>query len=165
MKRKSISAVVIGVLFVIIASTVVDIILHKLGVYPPLNTPMDDSLSLLALSYRIVISIYAGYLTARLAPDRPVQHALYLGYAGTVLGSWASSPPGTSAWDRIGTRSRSPRSRSRSAGWAARSRRRNWRARRDHPRWRRTARRGGPSPSCSSHPASWPRCSRRTRRC
>jgi hypothetical protein len=86
MNKKSISTVVIGVLFVIIASTVVDVILHKAGVYPPLNTPMDDSLSLLALSYRIVISIYAGYLTARLAPDRPVQHALYLGYVGTVLG-------------------------------------------------------------------------------
>lgn len=61
-------------------------ILHKLGAFAPLNQPISDTMALLALSYRIVISIYGAWITARIAPDRPVQHALWLGYVGTVLG-------------------------------------------------------------------------------
>ena len=86
MNRKSIWAVVAGVLFIIIVTTLVDIALHALGVFPPMDQPLDDKLSLLATSYRIVISIGGAWLTARLAPANPMKHALILGLVGTVLG-------------------------------------------------------------------------------
>lgn len=67
-------------------TTIVDIVLHVVHVFPPMDQPIDDALALLASSYRLVISIGGAWLTARLAPDRPLRHALILGYVGVVLG-------------------------------------------------------------------------------
>ena len=86
MKKKSIWAVVAGVLVIIVVTTLVDIVLHATGVFPPMGQPIDDALSLLATSYRIVIGVGGAWLTARLAPDQPMKHAMILGYVGTVLG-------------------------------------------------------------------------------
>ncbi len=84
---KSIGAVVAGVLTIIIGSTLVDIVLHATHVFPPMDQPLNDPLALLASSYRLIISIAGAYLTARLAPDRPLRHAIILGYVGVVLGA------------------------------------------------------------------------------
>jgi hypothetical protein len=86
MNGKSIWAVVAGVLFIFIASILVDIVLHVVGVYPKMGEPIGDGLALLATSYRFVIGIGGGWLTARLAPHKPVKHALILGAVGVVLG-------------------------------------------------------------------------------
>jgi hypothetical protein len=51
-----------------------------------MKEPINDSLALLATSYRVVISIAGAWLTARLAPDKPMKHALILGVVGTFLG-------------------------------------------------------------------------------
>jgi len=83
---KSIWAVVAGVLFIIVVSTFVDLLLHVVHVYPPMDQPLTDGLALLASSYRLVISIAGAYLTARLAPRRPMRHALILGCVGVILG-------------------------------------------------------------------------------
>lgn len=84
--KKSIWAVAAGVLVIVIVTTLVDIVLHLVGVFPPMEQPLDDRLAVLATSYRIVISIGGAWLTARLAPDRPMTHAMWLGYVGVVLG-------------------------------------------------------------------------------
>ena len=86
MNKKSILAVVSGVLFIIVVTTLVDIVLHATGVFPPMDQPIGDALALLATSYRIVISVGGAWLTARLAPDKPMKHAMILGYVGAVLG-------------------------------------------------------------------------------
>ena len=86
MNKKSIWAVIAGVLFVIVVTTLVDAVLHAVRVFPPVDQPIDDSLALLATAYRIVIGVAGAWLTARLAPDRPMKHALMLGYVGVVLG-------------------------------------------------------------------------------
>ena len=86
MNKKSIWAVVAGVLFIIVVTTLVDIALHAAGVYPAWDRPLDDSLALLATSYRVVISVMGAWLTARLAPGKPMKHAMILGYVGVVLG-------------------------------------------------------------------------------
>ena len=86
MNKKSIWAVAAGVLFIIIVTTLVDIALHIAAVYPPAGQPLDDSLALLATSYRIVISVIGAYLTAWLAFQNPMRHAMILGYIGTGLG-------------------------------------------------------------------------------
>ena len=57
-----------------------------IGVFPPMDQPINDALALLATSYRIVISVGGAWLTARLAPDKPMKHAMILGVVGTVLG-------------------------------------------------------------------------------
>jgi len=84
---KSIGAVGAGVLAIIIVTTAVDIVLHVVGVYPPMGRPMGHGLALLASAYRLVISIGGAYLTARFAPNRPMRHALILGCVGVVLGT------------------------------------------------------------------------------
>lgn len=83
---KSVWAILAGILVTIVVTTLVDIVLHATKVYPPMDQPLTDTLALLATSYRIVISIGAAWLTARLAPNRPLWHALLLGCVGTVLG-------------------------------------------------------------------------------
>ena len=86
MIKKSIWAVLAGVLSILIVTTLVDVALHLTGVFPSMGKPINDALALLATSYRIVIGVLGAWLTARLAPDRPMRHALILGLVGTVLG-------------------------------------------------------------------------------
>jgi hypothetical protein len=85
MNKKSIWAVVAGVLVILGVTTLVDIVLHATGVFP-MDQPIDDALALLATSYRIVIGAGGAWLTARLAPDKPMKHAMILGSVGVVLG-------------------------------------------------------------------------------
>ena len=84
--KRSIWAVVAGLLFIIIVTTIVDIVLHVVHVYPPMDQPITDGLALLATGYRVIISVAGAYLTARLAPDRPMRHAIILGFIGVALG-------------------------------------------------------------------------------
>lgn len=83
---RSIWAVLAGVLFIVVVTTMVDVALHLAHVYPPLGQPMNDALAALATGYRIVIGVGGAWLTARLAPERPMRHAMILGYVGVVLG-------------------------------------------------------------------------------
>jgi len=86
MNLRTFWSILAGVVFIIVVTTLVDIVLHMTGVFPPMNQPLDNRLALLATSYRIVISVAGAWLTARLAPNRPLKHALWLGYVGVVLG-------------------------------------------------------------------------------
>jgi hypothetical protein len=86
MNRKSVWPVAAGLIFIIGVTTLVDTVLHLAGVYPPMNQPIDDSLALLATVYRVIVSIAGAWLTARLAPDQPMKHAMALGYVGIALG-------------------------------------------------------------------------------
>jgi hypothetical protein len=83
---RSIWAIVAGILVIIVVTTLVDVLLHVLDVFPPMGEALDDRLSLIASSYRIPITIAGAYLTARLAPANPMKHALILGGVGVGLG-------------------------------------------------------------------------------
>ena len=85
LSRKSVWAVVAGVLVIIVVTTLVDVLLHVTGVFPPMGQPLDEALALLATSYRIVIGVGGAWLTARLAPNKAMKHAMVLGYVGVVL--------------------------------------------------------------------------------
>ena len=82
---RSVGAVLAGLFFVIIITTATDAIMHATGIFPPWGQPMSDSLFVLAFAYRIVYGIAGGYVTARLAPNKPVKHAIVLGAIGFVL--------------------------------------------------------------------------------
>ncbi len=76
---------VAGALAGIVLSIGTDMVLHATGVFPPFGQPMSDALFLLATVYRTVYGIGGSYITARLAPDRPMTHALVLGAMGLVV--------------------------------------------------------------------------------
>jgi hypothetical protein len=83
---RSVVAVVAALLANAALSLAVDQLLHVLGVYPPWGAPMPEpALNALALSYRLVFGVAAGWLVARLAPGAPVRHAVVLGVIATVL--------------------------------------------------------------------------------
>jgi hypothetical protein len=82
---RSIWDVFAGLLFIFIVTTIIDVVLHATGVFPPWGKAMSDGLFGVATAYRIVISIAGCYIAARLAPDRPMGHALVLGVIGVVL--------------------------------------------------------------------------------
>ena len=86
MQARSFLAIVAGILVTIVASILVDALMHAAGVFPRTGGVLTDRSSMVALSYRVVITIGAAWLTARLAPNRPMRHAMILGLTGTVLG-------------------------------------------------------------------------------
>jgi hypothetical protein len=85
MSGKSIWAVVAGILVAVVVSTLIDLVLHATGVFPSPPTPLDNAGAALATSYRVVIGVAAAWLTARLAPAKPMKHALILGAIGAVI--------------------------------------------------------------------------------
>ncbi len=81
------AAVLLGFVAVFVLSLGTDQVLHVLQVYPPWGQTMfDPGLNLLALSYRIIYTVVGAYLTATLAPQNPMRHALALGVVGTIVG-------------------------------------------------------------------------------
>jgi len=82
---RSLGAVLAGIVACVILSLGTDMLLHVAGVFPALGQPMSDKLLLLATAYRTVYNIAGSYIAARLAPDRPMMHALWLGVVGLVL--------------------------------------------------------------------------------
>ncbi len=88
---RSVLAIVAGFLVVVILSLGIDEVLHLLKIYPPWGEPMyDPGLNALALSYRIAITVFSGYVTARLAPRNPMKHVLVGATLGLMLGTVAA---------------------------------------------------------------------------
>lgn len=101
---RRIGAVLAGLLAVFILDLGIDMLMHATGIYPPWFQPMSTALWLLATAYRMVDGVTGGYIVARLAPDRPAQHALVLGVIGVVLstagvvGTWSKGPEFGPKW-------------------------------------------------------------------
>ncbi len=84
---RSIGAVLAGMLAGIVLTIATDVVLHAVGVFPPWGQSMVgfDGALLLATAYRTVYGIAASYIIARLAPDRPMTHALVGGVVGLAV--------------------------------------------------------------------------------
>jgi hypothetical protein len=82
---RSVGAVLAGLLANILLSGAIDAALYATGIYPPMFQPMADHLWALALTYRVVFAVVGGFLTARLAPARPMRDVMVLGAIETVL--------------------------------------------------------------------------------
>ena len=90
---RSTVAVLVGFFACALLSLGTDEILHVLKVYPPWGEPMwDPGLNALALTYRCLYAVGAGYITAKLAPRNPMRP---FGLASRA--SWGLLI-GTSAW-------------------------------------------------------------------
>jgi drug/metabolite transporter (DMT)-like permease len=82
---RSAGALLGGFVVVVVLSLGTDLVLHGLKIFPPLGQLMSDKLFLLATIYRTVYAIVGSYITARLAPDRPMGHAMVGGMIGLAL--------------------------------------------------------------------------------
>jgi hypothetical protein len=82
---RSTGALLAGALTGIVLSIGTDMLLRAAGVLSPLGQRMDDALFLLAAVYRTVYGIAGSYIAARLAPYRPMAHALLLGVVGLAV--------------------------------------------------------------------------------
>ena len=84
-RMKGVGAVLAGIVATAAATTLTDVVLHASAVFPPWGEAMAGSLYGLALAYRTGFGIGGGYVTARLAPNRPSAHVVILGIVGTLL--------------------------------------------------------------------------------
>lgn len=82
---RSFGAVFAGVVVVIVLSLGTDAVMHASGVFPPMGAQMSDGLFVLATAFRTVYAIAGSWVAARLAPGRPMAHALALGVVGLIL--------------------------------------------------------------------------------
>jgi hypothetical protein len=82
----STGAVVAGFFVTALASTAADGVMHAAGIFPSAPQLMSDSLFALAAAYRALFTVAGGYLTARLAPGRPMHHAWILAGIGLIAG-------------------------------------------------------------------------------
>jgi hypothetical protein len=95
---RSIGAVLAGMIVGIALTLGTDVVLHKIGFYPPWGQPVTSPPLVAATAYRIVYSVLASYVVARLAPNRPMGHALvggFIGFVASIVGAvitWNRGP-------------------------------------------------------------------------
>lgn len=105
---RSVVAVVMGAVVTIFLSIGTDKVFEKTGVFPEPGKVMSNGLFVLATAYRTVYGVLGAYVTAMLAPKRPMLHALILGVIGTTIGlvglmaMWNKLPELGPRWYPIG---------------------------------------------------------------
>ncbi len=83
---KSIGAVIAGFVALAILSTIMDSVLQKTGIMK--TEPFDENpvwLIAIIILYRTIFNTFGCYLTARIAPNKPMKHAIILGIICFVL--------------------------------------------------------------------------------
>ena len=73
-----------------------DMLLHAAGVFPRWGQPMSNALFALAPAYRTIYTVAGGYITARLAANKPMGHVWTLG----VIGLLAAIAGTVATWDK-----------------------------------------------------------------
>jgi len=94
---RSILAVFVGFVVVLIITIGTDAILHAVHFYPPLGEYNPGSVLIWATVYRTIYGVIGSYVTARLAPRRPMKHALIGGAIGFVLATIGAAV----TWNRV----------------------------------------------------------------
>jgi len=83
---RSIAALLAGFAVGIVLSLATDAALRAAGIFPPQGEPMwSSTLLALATAYRTLYSVMSSYVIARLAPNRPMGHALVGGFIGLAV--------------------------------------------------------------------------------
>jgi hypothetical protein len=82
---RSAAAIVAGVVTNVVLSMATDGLLRAVGVFPSGGGQMSSGLFAVATAYRVLFGGISGYVAARLAPERPIGHAVLLGAVGFAL--------------------------------------------------------------------------------
>jgi hypothetical protein len=106
MSRKSVWPIIAGFLLLAVLSVGADMILRSFfpKAFGRSEAPLGALASLVTMFYASAFGVVSSYLTATLAPCRPVMHALALGgivflfALGGLVGSWHRAP----AWFNVG---------------------------------------------------------------
>jgi hypothetical protein len=77
--------VVAGIVTAVGLTLGADLALYALGIFPPAGQPPRDGQLALATVYRVVFGVLGSYVSARLAPNRPMWHAMIPGILGFVV--------------------------------------------------------------------------------
>lgn len=93
---RSLGAIFAGFIATALTHIGTDIVMHATGIFPPWGQPMSDGLFVWATVYRSIWSILGSYLTARLAPNNPMAHAM----AGAVIGIALSAVGAAATWNK-----------------------------------------------------------------
>lgn len=82
---KSIGAILSGLMIVVILSNGTDYGLQFLGIFPDVGQgKFEVWMYIVAVIYRTIYSIMAGYITAAIAPNQPMKKVFILGILGTI---------------------------------------------------------------------------------
>jgi hypothetical protein len=83
---RSTLAVVAGLAANVVLAMAADEVMYAIGVFPrPPAVTYETLPYVLATAYRAAFGVAGAWLTARLAPSRPMRHALILGGIGLLL--------------------------------------------------------------------------------
>jgi len=97
-RGRSAGAIAAGFIVTAVLSLAIDGVMHATGVFPPWGTAVSDRLFAVATAYRVVFTIIGGYVTATLAPSRPMWHVMILAGIGVLAAaagvavSWNAGP-------------------------------------------------------------------------
>ena len=78
-------AVIAGIIVGAALSIGTDILMHVLGYLPSLGERAPDDSLAVATIYRTIYGVLGAYITARLAPRRPMKHVMVLGTLGLIV--------------------------------------------------------------------------------
>jgi hypothetical protein len=82
---RTVGALAAGLVVSLVLTLGTDAILHAMGVFPPSGQPASNGPLALATLYRFVYGVIGSYVVARLAPNRPMWHAMVLGVLGLIV--------------------------------------------------------------------------------
>src|SRR5580658_724550 len=83
---QSILAVVAGIVVGVTLTLGFDAVFQHLGILPTLRQRLTNGPAVLAVAYRMIFGVLAAYVTAWLAPYRPMLHAMIGGWLGFFVG-------------------------------------------------------------------------------
>jgi cobalamin synthase len=88
---KGIGAILAGIVFIVVTHTLTDLVLEKLGIFPPPAQGFHITwMVVTATIYRSLYTVRGGYITAALAPDPRMRYVIILGVIGLALGTFAA---------------------------------------------------------------------------
>jgi hypothetical protein len=82
---RSILAGLAGIFTAVVPTIATDALLHAAGLFSYSGHTKGNAAFLLATTYRTIYGLAGSYVTARVAPYRPMAHALVLGAIGTLI--------------------------------------------------------------------------------
>jgi hypothetical protein len=105
---RRILAIIAGVLVTALPAVATDLILAATDFFPNYGKErLADHLLVVATIYRFIYGVGGSYVAAKIAPDRPMAHSLFLGVLGTFLGivgvvtTWNAGPIYEPKWYAI----------------------------------------------------------------
>jgi len=91
---KSIGVILLAFISIALLSIVTDFLLESIGMLPdPKKGLFDTWAIILVLVYRGIYTIFAGFIIAKLAPSKPILHAIILGAVGIIITILATNDP------------------------------------------------------------------------